>query len=227
MPRKCVVGFLLLIVSVATLRAQSSPVRGRVIDATEALIPTAQITLYQAGNVVQQGVTNETGSFAFNVPPGSYGLEVVMSGFNLYRREIQVTTGMQPLTIRLELASVETSVDVTDPLNSTAVTLERGLGETRIQGDQLLDLPENQDDLTTYLQQLAAARGGVEQQATFIIDGFTGGTLPPRDQIQQIIIEDNPFSADAAGGGPRIRIITRPGAGQWTGGLAFRFADEC
>jgi hypothetical protein len=226
MPKKFVVGLLLLLAGVATLRAQSPRLSGRVIDATDALIPTAQVTVYQVGNVVQQVATSDTGTFGFDLAPGAYGLEVVMSGFNVYRREIQVTTSMQPLTIRLELAAVETSVDVTDPINSTSVTLERGLGETRIQGDQLLDLPENQDDLATYLQQLAAAKGGVEQQATFIIDGFTGGTLPPRDQIQQIIIEDNPFSADAAGGGPRIRIITRPGSGKWTGGLAFRFADE-
>jgi hypothetical protein len=49
-----------------------------------------------------------------------------------------------------------------------------------------------------------------------LIDGFTGGRIPPKEQIQQIIIDNNPFSAEA-NGGTRITVITRPGTSKWTG----------
>ncbi len=62
-----------------------------------------------------------------------------------------------------------------------------------ISGDQLADLPDNEDDLVAYLLQLAGMSGAAGSRVTFFIDGFTGGRLPPKDQIQQIIIDNNPF----------------------------------
>src|SRR5262249_59755863 len=46
----------------------------------------------------------------------------------------------------------------------------------------------------------------------------------PHDQIQQIIIDTNVFSAEGTGG-PRIQIITKPGTGPWSGNLNLNYND--
>src|SRR5262249_17411443 len=87
-------------------------------------------------------------------------------------------------------------------------------------------LPEDDDALMTQLQALAAGSGAAGSTATFVVDGFSNGRVPPRDQIQQIIIDSNVFSAENAGGGPRVQIITRPGTGPWSGFLNANFNDQ-
>jgi hypothetical protein len=216
----------LLLVSASLVGAQTTRLRGRVTDATGAVMPAVTVNIYQSGSPVRTGQTNANGDFDFELPPGSYGVEASAPDFNRFRQEIQLAPGMPPLSIGLSVASFETRIEVKDEANPVAVNIETGLGDTILNSDQILDLPDNEDDLVAYLQQIASAKGGAEQQVTFLIDGFTGGRIPPRNQIQQIIIEDSPFGADAAGGGPRIRIITRPGSGQWQGAMGFRFADE-
>jgi hypothetical protein len=72
------------------------------------------------------------------------------------------------------------------------------------------------------LQALAGGAGAAGAAASFIVDGFSNGRIPPRDQIQQIIIDTNVFSAEGTGG-PRIQIITRPGTGTWSGNLNLNF----
>src|SRR5207249_6802573 len=136
--------------------------------------------------------------------PGDYRVEVSAPDFNTYRQTVRLAANTPPLAVTLSLAVVETIVEVKDEANSINVSLDSSLGNTTLSNDQLQDLPDNEDDLAAYLQSLAGARGGAEQNANFIIDGFNGGRLPPRDQIAQIIIENNPFSAEAGGDGPRI-----------------------
>jgi len=216
----------LLLLSAPALNAQTAKLRGVVVDPTDAVMPAVNVTVYQAGKIVKAGVTNETGGFDLDLPPGSYGLEVSAPDFTRFRQEIQITPDMPPMTIMLSVAPAETVVEVRDESNSTNVSLDASLGDVVLEGDQLLDLPDNEEDLAEYLRQLALAKGGVDENVTFIIDSFRNGRLPRADQIERIIIEDNPFGADAAGGGPRIRIVTRVGSGDWRGSLGFQFSDE-
>ena len=47
------------------------------------------------------------------------------------------------------------------------------------------------------------------------IDGFSGGQIPPKSSIREIIVNQNPFSAefDRLGYG-RIEILTKAGTGE-------------
>jgi hypothetical protein len=65
------------------------------------------------------------------------------------------------------------------------------------------------------LQALAGPSAGPNGGQIYI-DGFTGGTLPPKASIREIRINQNPFSAeyDRLGYG-RIEIFTKPGTDQW------------
>ena len=63
--------------------------------------------------------------------------------------------------------------------------------------------------------------------AQLFIDGFRGGRLPPKDQIQQIRFHTNSYAAEYHEAGMvRIEVITRPGMGGWRGNFNFGFRDE-
>ena len=60
----------------------------------------------------------------------------------------------------------------------------------------------------------------------FVIDGFTEGRIPPKDQIQEVRINNNPFSAEFSGVGyGRTEIVTKAGTGDLHGNANFLFRD--
>ncbi len=117
------------------------------------------------------------------------------------------------------------------------------------------DLPQDEAELIEYLGDLrspagtegeqdpAASTGGDGNQsgsgnttadassqsaaAGIVIDGFTGGRMPNRDEIQEIRINENSFTAEqSAQTRGRTEIITRGGAGRFNGDATFSFADH-
>ena len=200
-----------------SLNAQNAPLRGRISDSSGAVIPGSKIKVLKGSDVIAEAITNTTGDFALELAAGEYQIEVSAPEFNPLRQEIRVVAGMAPLSLSLSIAAITQKLDVKETAEQ-AVTIDSDIPLTTqtISGDQLADLPDNEDDLVAYLLQLAGMSGAAGSRATFFIDGFTGGRLPPKDQIQQIIIDNNPFSAES-NGGTRITIITRPGTAKWTG----------
>jgi len=90
---------------------------------------------------------------------------------------------------------------------------DSSLQTTVLDKDFIDALPDNEDELTQYLTDIAGSRGGAGNNATFVIDGFTGGRIPPKDQIQEIRISNNPFSTEFSGiGYGRTEIINCIGA---------------
>ena len=63
--------------------------------------------------------------------------------------------------------------------------------------------------------------------AQIFVDGFRGGRLPPKDQIQQIRFRSNSFAAEYHEAGMvRVEVITKPGMGGWRSRANFGFRDE-
>ena len=59
------------------------------------------------------------------------------------------------------------------------------------------------------------------------VDGFRGGRLPPKSQIQSIRFRRDMFAAENHGGGMVfVDIHTRPGGGPLRGTADFMFRDE-
>src|SRR5439155_23354158 len=175
--------------------------------------------------VVTEGKTDGNGSFSLNLPTGEYRLEVTAPDFRPYQQTVRVTPNMAPLSIPMIVATANTTVDVPAQSNRVSIESDSSLTATTISGDAIKDLPEDEDQLMAYLQQIAAGAGAAGGTASVVVDGFGGGRVPARDQIQQIIIETNVFSAEGLGG-PRIQIITKPGTGPWRGSAGFSFLDE-
>jgi hypothetical protein len=104
------------------------------------------------------------------------------------------------------------------------------------------DLPEDPNELREYLDDLRSPAGGGggggggrgggnfgggRGGGNFGGGGNFNGRMPNRDEIQEIRINENSFTAEQSSQSRgQTRIITRGGAGSYNGDLTFNFADE-
>jgi len=216
--------FLLLLTS--RIHAQTGRVSGRVLDPSGAVIVSADLKAFQGSVLINETKTDERGTFALELAPGQYRLEVSAPDFKKLQQTVRVTPTTPPLTISMLLATVDTTVQVETKSDDVSIETDANLTSTTIAGDSVKDLPEDEDAMMAQLQALASGAGAADATATFVVDGFANGRVPPRDQIQQIIIDTNVFSAENVGGGPRIQIITKPGTGPWSGNAFYSFNNQ-
>lgn len=194
----------------------SAGLRGVVTDPTGYLVPNATVSLEPLDPAHDDSVpprstqTNPEGHYAFTgLAPGDYIVHVVAQGFAPYQTKPAHLSPGPPLTLdlRLALLTAELQMDVngnqaddTDPdRNPDAIVLK---------GNALDQLAT---DPATLNQELQALSGG--DSPTIYVDGFSNGSLPPKDTIREIRINQNPFSArydtDPVNGA--IEIFTKPG----------------
>jgi hypothetical protein len=218
-----VLSVILVIVILASITsAQNTTVRGQVVDELGAAIPNAEIKLIGPDLKERTVRSNASGEFSIsNVPPGAYTLTSSFKGFQTHILE-GVKVPSSQLKIVLTVASVNEAVE-TKAEDGISVEPDQNMTATVLGEDFIRNLPDNEDDLRDFLQALAgpAAGGATGGQggAEILVDGFTGGRLPPREAIQQIRINNTPFSAEFQNPGfGRIEIITKPGLGEWRGG---------
>ncbi len=104
------------------------------------------------------------------------------------------------------------------------------------------DLPEDEAELLEYLTDLRSPAGTEDTGSNsnnfrggggggggggLIIDGFSGGRMPNRDEIQEIRINENSFTAEQSSQTRgRTEVITRGGIGRFNGDVTFNFGDE-
>ena len=190
-------------------------------------MPGVQVKLYQGDRVVKQGISSNTGDFDLAVNPGEYKLEIAAPDFNTYTEMVKVTPELGPLAVTMELKTITQNVEVTETRNEINIESDSSLSTTVLGRDFIDALPDDEDELAAYLSQIAGTRGGAGGNNSFIIDGFTGGRIPPKDQIQEIRISNSPFSTEFSGiGYGRTEIITRAGTGEFHGNMNFQFRDE-
>ena len=117
-------------------------------------------------------------------------------------------------------------MEVTSAENQVSIDSDSSLKTTVLEKEAVDTLPDETDDLVAYLQQVAGSRGESGADTMFVIDGFTEGRIPPKDQIQEVRINNNPFSAEFSGVGfTRTEIATKAGTGQFHGAANFLFRD--
>ena len=83
---------------------------------------------------------------------------------------------------------------------------------------QIDELPDDPDEMEQALRDMAGPG------AVLRVNGFRGGRLPPKEQIQQIRFRRNMFAADAHEPGfVSIDITTKPGIDNWRGSTSLGF----
>jgi len=195
----------------------TSTVHGHIADPTGALIPGAKVTLDNALGVALKTTTADAaGAYSIGgLAPGSYIVQVAVEGFAPFTSPtIQVLAGQtKRVDVSMAIESAQQSVTVTDEDETPTVSVEAGSNASAmvLKGKDLDALSDDPDELSNELTALAGPAAGPNGGQIYI-DGFTGGTLPPKSAIREIRINQNPFSAefDRIGYG-RIEILTKPG----------------
>ena len=215
--------FLLLILPIGgNLDAQTPTggLSGVVTDPSGGVIAKAAVRLTTASGASLDTTTNRDGVYEFKgLAPGTYTVKAVAKGFAIFTQEdVQILAGqIQRLNIALLIQTEEEKVEVSDSSTNVDIAPSNNAGMVVMQGKDLEALSDDPDELQSELQTLAGPSAGPNGGQIYI-DGFTGGTLPPKGSIREIRINQNPFSAeyDRLGYG-RVEILTKPGLDQFHG----------
>ena len=223
--RQAFVTFALIACLSGTGWAQTVELRGRVLDPRGGALAGASVELLQGNQRVAETYTDLEGEFRLAVPPGEYRIEMAAPNFAQHSETVRVRPGMAPLSVTLELAALEQALEVQEAIETVSPEPDRNLSATVLTAEDLLDLPEEPGELAAVLQELAG--DSPDGASEMIVDGFAGGRLPSRDQIQEIRINRNPFSSEySRPGRGRIEVVTRAGTGELHGNLSFNFRDD-
>src|SRR5262245_2826712 len=226
----CLIAALIVCASMSPGQPQgSTALRGQVTDEQGGVIPRDTVTLIDANNVEKTATTNDQGVYIFNnVMPGKYFIRAIATGFALYEKEaVEISPGRrEPINIKLAVTIEKQKVTVTAGDSGLSTDPDNNAGAVVLKGKDLEALPDDPDDLANALQAMAGPSAGPNGGQIYI-DGLSGGSLPPKDAIREIRINQNPFAAenDRIGFG-RIEILTRPGADKYHGSAFFTFNNQ-
>ena len=219
---------LLIALLAPSVFAQRGALRGQVTDELGAVIVGASVTLTDEQSKQRATVTDGNGQYRFSgVAPGNYVLNVAQTGFAVYKQSRVVLAESQSKTLDVKLKVAVLSENVTVDQNASVNTdPAANKGAMVLKGRDLNALSDDPDELAAQLNELAGPAAGPSGAQVFV-DGFTAGpVLPDKQTISQIVINQNPFSAEYERiGFGNIQIFTKPGTGKFHGGAGFTFSD--
>jgi len=195
--------------------ATTGTLRGHIADQTGALIPGAAVTITNAaGATVKTTTADSAGAYSVTgLAPGGYVVQATYEGFAQF---ISPTIPLAPgqskrVDVTMAVEEAQQNVVVTDDAPTVSTDASGNASAIVLKGKDLDALSDDPDELSNELTALAGPSAGPNGGQIYI-DGFTGGTLPPKSAIREIRINQNPFSAefDHIGYG-RIEILTKPG----------------
>src|SRR5260370_5877461 len=228
--RKLLICFAALILvtafSTSVFAQARATLRGVISDEFGATIVGATVTLTDASGTAKTATTNADGAYTFNgLTPGKYTVHAVAKSFAVSPdADVDVAAGRRdPVNISLKIAAIESQVKVNadTPLSTDT---SNNANQQVISGKDLDALPDDPDELAAALQALAGPSIGPNGGQIFV-DGFTG-SLPPKEAIREIRINQHPFSPENDHPSARIAILTRPGTDKFRGSASINFTDE-
>jgi hypothetical protein len=203
----------------------SISVQGVVSDPTGAVIPGAQVAA--SGGV--QVLTDASGHYVLPCL-GKTATQITARAIGFTEGTASIprpSNGIAHLDIQLQLAHVETNIEVHD--DATSMDTDHGAGTRTLTTTDIRQLADDPDDLLRELQALAAGGGGMPGSALVTVDGFQNASaLPPKSSIASVRINPDMFSGEYEAApylGGRIEIITKPGADPFHGALYFTDSD--
>ena len=193
--------------------------RGSVADPSGAKIAHAKVRV--SGRTLHREVrTNGIGEFDLALPPGLYRIAIEAPGFREYRAGIELSERSMDarVNVRLEIATRAEEITVPAERGESAAAADN-MSALRFKGSQLNGFSDDED---VFQQEIKALAGGEGLRAPeILVNGFSNGRFPPKNTIQEIRINQNPYSAeyDSLGFG-RVEIDTKPGRGKLHGELS-------
>ena len=201
--------------------------RGVVKDELGAFVVGAEVTITDAEGVQKKTTSNGDGAYSFTgVAPGKYVIRASAKGFAVTEDEaVDIVAGQRQtfdLTLKVTIEQSNVTVAGDTPLSTESAN---NANQTVISGKDLDALPDDPDELAAALQALAGPSVGPSGGQIFV-DGFSGASLPSKESIREIRINQNPFSAENDQPSGRIEILTRPGTDKLRGSTSINFNDE-
>lgn len=201
--------------------AGPSQLKVTVVDQTGGVVPQATVTVTAEGAPPVTATADDNGIATIpDLPAATIQLHVEFSGFLPVDRAVSLRRGANNQSVTLSIGGLQEQVVVTD---TSATDDRRGnsmtteLTEADIQG-----LSDDPDELQEQLEALAGGEGAV-----FQVNGFRGGRLPNKNEIQRIRFRTNSFAAENHDAGRvQVEIITRPGASAWSGNANMGFRSD-
>ncbi|MGH9755472.1 MAG: carboxypeptidase regulatory-like domain-containing protein [Blastocatellia bacterium] len=200
-------------------RPVEASLRVTVVDPTGAAIPNARVTI---GKQQQTLTTGKLGEANFgDLAPGKYQLQVDAEGFApLTVKDVILRAGANNLEVKLNVGSVREEVTVGRDKRE-AGTDPRGAHSMVLTEEQIAQLPDDPEEFEQALRNIAGPG------ATFKVNGFRGGKLPPKSQIREIRFRTNAYAAESHESSfMSVDIFTKPGIENWHGSFNFGFRDE-
>ncbi len=244
--------FLAVLLSASHASAQTSQVSGQVVDASHAVVSSANLTLsrVETGDTRQEHSTSE-GYYSFPLLlPGHYDLKIEKPGYETQdQKGIIVETGtVSTVNVVLAVGSIAqtVSVDATVPLLQS-------------QSSAVSDVVENQtitnmpliDRRSSQLQRLSgfvvgngtgssatfAAGGGRGNNANYLVDGGNVQNLllgvptlmfdPPIESVQEFNLSISDYAAELGrSGGAVVQMTTKSGTNSFHGALYEYFRND-
>jgi outer membrane receptor protein involved in Fe transport len=223
-------GIALLITGAVTLAQQGTVgVSGTVLDSSGALISGASVVLSSAGREILRTSTDAKGTFRFDaVVPGKYEMLVNYAGFSPNQTSLTVgTKAPNPARIVLAIAPVQYSLKVDSQSERVSTEAGENMNAVRINSRQLDNLPLLDRDVIGAISRSLGPGGMLGGEATVMVDGLrNSGQGIPLSQIEEVIVNDNPYSAEfAEPGQERIEIITKSGSEEYHGSIDLALQD--
>ncbi|MGB7188607.1 MAG: carboxypeptidase regulatory-like domain-containing protein [Acidobacteriaceae bacterium] len=198
-------------------RAQPTPaaIRGQITDPSGARVSGARVTLRSNKQPARAVISGQQGEFLFSsLSGGKYSLSIQSRGFRDQQRAITLQSG-QDLTLSIQLTIEVDRQHISVSGQQLDSSPDHNLGAVVLRGSDLDALPSNSHDLQQLLTAMAGSPG-----AQFFIDGYTADHLPPKESIEEIRMNQDPYSAQyEAPGSERIEITTKPGGNKLHGNL--------
>ncbi len=220
------VAFICSLIVTSLAQTSEAGIFVTVKDQFGGAVSGAEITLGKADGNEKQIKTNNLGIAQFpRLSAGEYRIIVSATGFKEYVADgvIVKNNESRKIEIALEVAAIESSVEIGE---NEAIEEAEKTGVTAVLNEEeIAALPDNQEELERAIRRIGEAVAGEELPVS--VNGVQGGKIPPKQQIQQIRVNQNVFSAqyDSPFGGG-IEIFTRSNVDKFRGYVSFSFADS-
>jgi hypothetical protein len=243
----------LLICTPAFSQSTFATVSGTIDDGTGALIPGVTVTAKNnATGVVTTALSNETGAYNFpSLQPGAYTVTAQLSGFQTSSyTAVQLGNRDQVrLNFTMKVASVNTSVEVSVPVDTLLATSSSSVGEVLPQqkvqdmplvGNNVLDLFRllpgarmNDDGVNGTFAGVSAdkaniQRDGVDASGTayWVQGGAQTATFINPDLVGEMRMVLAPVDAEYGRGNAQIQFLTRSGTNRYSGSAVWSVTNS-
>lgn len=226
----------LLIVMIAAIEVfgqspqNHNQLNGVVLDPDGAVISDAVVTLRaDDGGAVKTTLSDRQGRFHFQHQiRGGFVIEVRKEGFDSVVLNFETDKSVKtPIRVVMPLAGVREELVVSGAGNQVSIDPEENLNVLRLERSELKKLPVLGNDVIGELSSMMDGSSIGAGGATIIIDGIESTDLKvPASQIQEVRINQNPYSAEfSRPGRGRIEVITKAGTSEYHGEFNFVFRD--